>query len=105
MQDICIMIIISIHFMSRSRQRMCVPYKYCSESYGYVRNTHVGYCLQVAGAAASYTLELPGYGHLFEVPPQYQPHINEETWQGIAVTARLSRALYRDRYNAANAQP
>uniref|UniRef100_A0A2H1V2Z0 SFRICE_023862 n=1 Tax=Spodoptera frugiperda TaxID=7108 RepID=A0A2H1V2Z0_SPOFR len=60
---------------------------------------------QVAGAAASYTLELPGYGHLFEVPPQYQPHINEETWQGIAVTARLSRALYRDRYNAANAQP
>ncbi|XP_022832017.1 carboxypeptidase B-like [Spodoptera litura] len=57
---------------------------------------------QVAGAAMSYTLELPGYGYDFVVPPSYQDHINEETWQGIAVTARLSRQLYRDRYNAAN---
>ncbi|CAH1641346.1 unnamed protein product [Spodoptera littoralis] len=59
---------------------------------------------QVAGAAMSYTLELPGYGYGFLVPPSYQDHINEETWQGIAVTARLSRQLYRDRYSAANTQ-
>ncbi|KAF9410652.1 hypothetical protein HW555_010312, partial [Spodoptera exigua] len=61
---------------------------------------------QVAGAATSYTLELPGYGYGFLVPPHYMDHVNEETWQGIAVTARYSRALYRQRYNAAsNTQP
>ncbi|KAJ8711538.1 hypothetical protein PYW07_008780 [Mythimna separata] len=49
----------------------------------------------------SYTLELPGYGVGFLVPPEYVDHINEETWQGIAVTARLARSYYRVRYNAA----
>ncbi|XP_021183742.3 carboxypeptidase B [Helicoverpa armigera] len=57
---------------------------------------------QVIGVPFSYTLELPGYGVGFLVPPQFIDHINEETWQGIAVTARLARSYYRARYNANN---
>ncbi|KAJ8711539.1 hypothetical protein PYW07_008781 [Mythimna separata] len=56
---------------------------------------------QKSGVPFSYTLELPGYGHGFLVPPQFMDHINEETWQGIAVTARLARSYYRARYSAA----
>ncbi|XP_063628687.1 carboxypeptidase B-like [Cydia splendana] len=49
---------------------------------------------QYIGIPFSYTLELPGYGMDFRVPPQYIDHINEETWRGIATTARLARSYY-----------
>ncbi|XP_059046926.1 carboxypeptidase B-like [Achroia grisella] len=52
---------------------------------------------QHVGIPFSYTLELPGYGHGFVVPPEFINHINFETWEGIAVSARLSRAYYRTR--------
>ncbi|KAJ8713191.1 hypothetical protein PYW08_008495 [Mythimna loreyi] len=60
---------------------------------------------QKAGVPFSYTLELPGYGYGFLVPPQFIQHINEETWQGIAVTARLARHYYSERYAATTAAP
>ncbi|XP_052739115.1 carboxypeptidase B-like [Bicyclus anynana] len=50
----------------------------------------------VVGVPMSYTLELPGYGYQFQVPPEYIDQINMETWKGIAATGRLA-ALY---YNA-----
>ncbi|KAJ8711536.1 hypothetical protein PYW07_008778 [Mythimna separata] len=56
---------------------------------------------QASGVPFSYRLELPDYRYGFLVPPQYVEHINEETWQGIAVTARLGRFYYRARYSAA----
>lgn len=49
---------------------------------------------QSVGIPFSYTLELPGYSYMFAVPPEYIDHINEETWRGIAVTARLARSYY-----------
>ncbi|CAH2051565.1 unnamed protein product, partial [Iphiclides podalirius] len=52
---------------------------------------------QHVGVPFSYTLELPGYGFAFLVPPRYIPHINEETWRGIAATARLSLLYYQAR--------
>ncbi|CAH0758899.1 unnamed protein product [Diatraea saccharalis] len=54
---------------------------------------------QAVGIPFSYTLELPGYGWAFQVPPQFIEHINAETWEGIAVTARLARSYYRQRDN------
>nr|USU81840.1 M14 metal carboxypeptidase 9 [Antheraea pernyi] len=53
---------------------------------------------QIVGVPFSYTLELPGYGYDFRVPPTYMDHMNEETWQGIAITARLSRTYYTGPY-------
>ncbi|KAL0867457.1 hypothetical protein ABMA27_008244 [Loxostege sticticalis] len=50
---------------------------------------------QLVGVPFSYTLELPGYGYGFLVPPQYIEHINTETWEGIAVSARLARLYHR----------
>ncbi|XP_028160940.1 carboxypeptidase B-like isoform X1 [Ostrinia furnacalis] len=52
---------------------------------------------QYVGVPFSLTLELPGYGNGFLVPPQYIEHINFETWEGIAVSARLARSFYRAR--------
>nr|XP_012552440.2 carboxypeptidase B isoform X1 [Bombyx mori] len=52
---------------------------------------------QHVGVPFSYTLELPGYGYDFRVPPSFIDHINEETWKGIAITARLSKIHYRSR--------
>ncbi|CAH2238364.1 jg18010 [Pararge aegeria aegeria] len=52
---------------------------------------------QAVGVPFSYTLELPGYGYGFLVPPEFIEQINAETWQGIAVTARLSYLYYRAR--------
>ncbi|XP_052751959.1 carboxypeptidase B-like isoform X3 [Galleria mellonella] len=52
---------------------------------------------QAVGIPFSYTLELPGYGRGFQVPPEYIDQINFETWEGIAVSARLSRLYYNDR--------
>ncbi|XP_072934770.1 uncharacterized protein [Epargyreus clarus] len=52
---------------------------------------------QIVGVPFSYTLELPGYGYAFSVPPQFIEHINKETWVGIAETARLSVLYYRAR--------
>ncbi|CAG4933822.1 unnamed protein product [Colias eurytheme] len=43
----------------------------------------------------SYTLELPGYSYLFQVPPDYIEQINKETWAGIVETARLAKLFYR----------
>ncbi|KAJ8711532.1 hypothetical protein PYW07_008774 [Mythimna separata] len=56
---------------------------------------------QDIGIPFSYTLELPSYGYDFRVPPTYVDIINEETWHGIAASARLARSFYRVRYNAA----
>ncbi|CAB3219977.1 unnamed protein product [Arctia plantaginis] len=55
---------------------------------------------QLVGVPFSYTLELPGYGYGFLVPEDYIDQINTETWLGIAVSARLSRAYYWARINA-----
>ncbi|XP_028160928.1 carboxypeptidase B-like [Ostrinia furnacalis] len=52
---------------------------------------------QLVGVPLSYTLELPSYGFDFRVPPEYIEHINRETWEGIAVTARLARTTFRAR--------
>ncbi|XP_073948760.1 carboxypeptidase B-like [Choristoneura fumiferana] len=52
---------------------------------------------QDVGVPFSYTLELPGYGQDFRVPPQYIDHINAETWRGLAATARLARVYYNAR--------
>ncbi|XP_075983745.1 carboxypeptidase B-like [Anticarsia gemmatalis] len=49
---------------------------------------------QLVGIPFSYTLELPGYSYLFSVPPEYVDQINEETWRGIAVSARLAKLYY-----------
>ncbi|PZC82648.1 hypothetical protein B5X24_HaOG210092 [Helicoverpa armigera] len=54
------------------------------------------------GIPFSYTLELPSYGYDFRVPPQYVDQINEETWHGIAISARLARVYYTARRNAQN---
>ncbi|XP_041972217.1 carboxypeptidase B-like [Aricia agestis] len=54
---------------------------------------------QKIGVPFSYTLELPGYGFDFRVPPQFIGQINEETWSGIAASARLARQYYRARTN------
>ncbi|XP_026314602.1 carboxypeptidase B-like [Hyposmocoma kahamanoa] len=54
---------------------------------------------QSIGVPFSYTLELPGYGFLFEAPPQFIGQINAETWEGIAASARLARLYYRARIN------
>nr|USU81848.1 M14 metal carboxypeptidase-like 17 [Antheraea pernyi] len=53
---------------------------------------------QDIGVPLSYTMELPSYGYDFRVPPTYMDHMNEETWQGIAISARLSRTLYESRF-------
>ncbi|KAL0867456.1 hypothetical protein ABMA27_008243 [Loxostege sticticalis] len=50
---------------------------------------------QLVGVPLSYTLELPGYGYGFLVPPQFIDHINKETWEGIAVTARMARIYHQ----------
>ncbi|XP_035448911.2 carboxypeptidase B [Spodoptera frugiperda] len=52
---------------------------------------------QSIGIPFSLTLELPSYGHGFVVPPQYINHINDETWHGIAESARLARTFHRKR--------
>ncbi|XP_053616915.1 carboxypeptidase B-like [Plodia interpunctella] len=52
---------------------------------------------QSIGIPLSYTLELPGYGVQFEVPPEYINQINSETWEGIAASARLARSYYQAR--------
>ncbi|KAJ8713183.1 hypothetical protein PYW08_008487 [Mythimna loreyi] len=62
----------------------------CAQDYG-----------QSIGIPFSYTLELPSYGYGFVVPPEYIDQINEETWHGTAMSARLARTFYRARYNAA----
>ncbi|CAG4967846.1 unnamed protein product [Parnassius apollo] len=54
---------------------------------------------QLVGVPFSYTLELPGYGQAFTVPPQYIEQINEETWHGIAASARASLIHYKARFN------
>ncbi|XP_030023303.2 carboxypeptidase B [Manduca sexta] len=54
---------------------------------------------QVVGVPFSYTMELPGYGYEFMVPPSYMDHMVKETWEGIAVSARLARIHYRRRFN------
>ncbi|KAM3956805.1 carboxypeptidase B [Aphomia sociella] len=54
---------------------------------------------QDIGIPFSYTLELPGYGFQFQVPPHYIEQINYETWEGIAASARLARSYYRARIN------
>lgn len=46
------------------------------------------------GIALSYTLELPGYGYAFQVPPRFINHINKETWDGLAEVARLTKLFY-----------
>ncbi|XP_045503563.1 carboxypeptidase B-like [Colias croceus] len=46
------------------------------------------------GVPFSYTLELPGYSYLFQVPPDYIEQINKETWAGIVETARLAKLFY-----------
>ncbi|XP_047538600.1 carboxypeptidase B-like [Vanessa atalanta] len=55
---------------------------------------------QEVGVPFSYTLELPGYGYSFVVPPQYIDQINTETWEGIASSARLANLYYRARNRA-----
>ncbi|XP_046964166.1 carboxypeptidase B-like [Vanessa cardui] len=55
---------------------------------------------QEVGVPFSYTLELPGYGYNFVVPPQYINQINTETWEGIASSARLANLYYRARNSA-----
>ncbi|KAF9810689.1 hypothetical protein SFRURICE_021142 [Spodoptera frugiperda] len=55
---------------------------------------------QSIGVPFSLTLELPSYGQRFEVSPQYINHINEETWQGIAASARVARTFYKARTSA-----
>ncbi|KAJ2943039.1 hypothetical protein O0L34_g15232 [Tuta absoluta] len=52
---------------------------------------------QDIGVPFSYTLELPGLGYAFQVPPSYIAKINEETWRGIAQQARLSKMHYNMR--------
>ncbi|XP_068623834.1 carboxypeptidase B-like [Battus philenor] len=54
---------------------------------------------QLVGVPFSFTLELPGYGYGFVVPPQYIEQIVEETWQGIVASARVSAAFYKARIN------
>ncbi|KAG6448437.1 hypothetical protein O3G_MSEX005477 [Manduca sexta] len=54
---------------------------------------------QEIGVPFSYTLELPGYGYGFTVPPWFMAHMVKETWEGIAVSARLARIHYRRRFN------
>lgn len=54
---------------------------------------------QYIGVPFSYTLELPGYGFDFRVPPTYVDQINEETWQSIGETARLCKLYYSARLN------
>lgn len=46
------------------------------------------------GVPLAYTLELPGYGHGFQVPPEYIDQINMETWQGLREAAKLTKMLY-----------
>ncbi|CAH0714054.1 unnamed protein product, partial [Brenthis ino] len=50
---------------------------------------------QSVGVPLSFTIELPGYEYDFRVPPQYLDQIITETWDGIAVTARISHMLSR----------
>ncbi|CAH2051563.1 unnamed protein product, partial [Iphiclides podalirius] len=57
---------------------------------------------QFVGVPFSYTLELPGYGYRFEVPPQYIEQIVEETWQGIVASARASTLYYQNRTRGQN---
>ncbi|XP_013142996.1 PREDICTED: carboxypeptidase B-like [Papilio polytes] len=57
---------------------------------------------QHVGVPFSYTLELPGYGYAFSVPPRFIAQINEETWLGIAASARVSLQYYRARLNISN---
>ncbi|CAK1590646.1 unnamed protein product [Parnassius mnemosyne] len=54
---------------------------------------------QLVGVPFSYTLELPGYGQAFTVHPRYIDQINEETWHGIAASARVSLIHYKARFN------
>ncbi|XP_063370905.1 carboxypeptidase B-like [Cydia amplana] len=44
------------------------------------------------GVPITYTLELPGYEYMFEVPPTYVDQIVKETWAGIAAGAHLVRS-------------
>ncbi|KAH9636430.1 hypothetical protein HF086_006245 [Spodoptera exigua] len=43
---------------------------------------------KAVGIPLTYTLELPGYDYLFEVPAKYVEQIVTETWAGIAVGAQ-----------------
>ncbi|KAL0867455.1 hypothetical protein ABMA27_008242 [Loxostege sticticalis] len=52
---------------------------------------------QTIGIPFSFTLELPGYGFGFLVPPRFIEHMNSESWEGIATSARLSRTYYSAR--------
>lgn len=49
---------------------------------------------RAAGIPFTYTLELPGYEYLFEVPPDYIEQIVTETWAGIAAGGHYVRSVY-----------
>ncbi|GBP70044.1 Carboxypeptidase B [Eumeta japonica] len=44
---------------------------------------------RAVGVPLTYTVELPGYEYLFEVPPEYIEQIVTETWAGIEAGARF----------------
>ncbi|XP_063367292.1 uncharacterized protein LOC134655756 [Cydia amplana] len=49
---------------------------------------------RAVGVPLTYTLELPGYEYLFEVPAQYVEQIVKETWAGIAAGAHYVRTIF-----------
>ncbi|KAI8424922.1 hypothetical protein MSG28_006834 [Choristoneura fumiferana] len=49
---------------------------------------------RAVGVPLTYTMELPGYEYMFEVPPEYIEQIVTETWAGVAAGAHYVFSKY-----------